>query len=463
MVLGAATTNTAIGMLFVLPAILPYGGPVLLVWGFLALTVVGLSAAMSLAELSSAMPDAGGQYVWVAMLAPKGPHRPMSYATALLSWAGAVCTGASTALGTTQLLFAMGTLINPNFVPTKWMGFLGLQGINLFTLLVCCFQNVIPKVAQGIISLSACLIIAFIATLAARNREWLSGRQVFVDNLIQETGWSNGIAFLIGSNSINWCYSTLDSIIHISEEIPNPRKNIPKALLLAIAVGFATGLPLILIYAFTLTDMETRYSVLSIMYEVFNQSKAAAIAFQIPFTISAGAAMFGIQVWQSRLAWTIACNRGFPFAKHLSRVHGAPFHSPIWALLWSAAFLALLGCLYLASDRAFNSLISASLVFQYTSYAVPISLLLWRGRSNFDHGPFWYPRLGLLANIIFLAWYPITVIFFSFPYGLPANSENMNYVAVVYGVTAIFFVALWFGYAKKHFTHPELGSTGHHL
>lgn len=77
MAIGASTTNTAVGVLLTLGAVVPYGGSVTLFYGFLVMAAVGLAAAMSLSELASAsaIPHLGGQYMWVAALSPPGPRR----------------------------------------------------------------------------------------------------------------------------------------------------------------------------------------------------------------------------------------------------------------------------------------------------------------------------------------------------------------------------------------------------
>jgi choline transport protein len=207
-----------------------------------------------------------------------------------------------------------------------------------------------------------------------------------------------------------------------------------------------------------MTDYATQTSVMATMYDIFGQSEAAAIGYQIPIFISAVGAMWGIHVWQSRLAWTIGLNDGFPLSEYLSKVHGAPFHTPVWALIGSAVFTSMLGFLYVASTTAFNSLVSAGILLQYASYALPIILLLMSGRNNLRHGPFWYPRLGLLANIVFLCWAPIALVFYSFPYTLPVDLGSMNYISVVLGVIGLLIVTLWFTYARKHFAPLGMGA-----
>jgi choline transport protein len=338
------------------------------------------------------------------------------------------------------------------------MGFVAYQLTNLITLALSAFEHLLPRITKGILAFTMCLLVALFVGLFAASDERRSAKDIFTD-FYNVSGWSTGVAFLIGQNGLNWGFSCLDAIVHIAEEIPDPSTNVPKALILTIIVGFVTGLPIVLAFCVNQTNYETQTSTMATVYVAFGESKAAAIAFQIAIFISAVGAMWGIHVWQSRLAWTIGLNKGFPFSKHIGQVMGAPFHTPIYALIWSAAFTSLLGFLYLGSQTAFNSLVSAGILLQYASYAIPIVLLLKHGRSRFQHGPFWYPRLGLLANIVFLCWAPIALVFYCFPYALPVEAGTMNYISVVLAIVALLIVFFWYIYARKNFSFPELGAS----
>lgn len=51
--------------------------------------------AFSLAQLTSAFPNAGDQYYWAARLTPKSWHRSASYVIGKISWASTICGCAS--------------------------------------------------------------------------------------------------------------------------------------------------------------------------------------------------------------------------------------------------------------------------------------------------------------------------------------------------------------------------------
>lgn len=459
--ISVTTTNTAVGVMLTIGTCMPYGGPILFVYGFIFMALVGLASATTLAELASAMPDPGGQYIWVAMLAPARSRRFLSYITGIFSWAGAVCTGASACLAGPQLLFSLVQLIDPTFEYRPWMGFLGFQAVNLACLIPSLFEKALPKVSRVLLMYIFVVFLAVFISLFAAGGDHQSAKAVFTYHN-NTSSWGDGVAFFIGLNGSNWSFSCLDAIVHVADEIPNPRKNVPKALMWSIAVGFVMGAAITLALLFNIADFDAEYSTLTIIYNKFGDSKAAAIAFQTILFVATIEAMWGIHVWQSRLAWTIGLNKGFPFSRHLGHVFGAPFHTPLWALLFSASFTSILGCLYLASETAFNSLISSGILFQYLSMAIPTILLLWRGRSTLQHGPFWYPKLGLVANITMIAWASVALVFYCFPYGLPIVMDEMNFVSAVLAVVLILSITLWFTYGKKRFTYPELGSSHYH-
>lgn len=109
-------------------------------------------------------------------------------------------------------------------------------------------------------------------------------------------------------------------------------------------------------------------------------------------------------------------------------------------------------------------MVTACIVLLYISYAVPITLLLIKGRNNIKHGPFWLGGFGLAANIVTLIWTLFTLIMYSFPYGKPVTAgckltitlvrqillgiltlpAAMNYVSAVYAVVFVLVFGYWF-------------------
>ncbi|KAF5519593.1 Swainsonine transporter swnT [Colletotrichum aenigma] len=429
-------TNTAMGILLTVGTTVPFGGAPLSFFGFILMALVGLSTATSLAELASAIPHLGGQYVWVARLSPASPRRFLSYATAIASWAGAVCTGASVCLTVPQVTLAMVAMTRPDFEYKPWMGFIGYHIINILTASVSCFERILPQLGSGCLIFTVLSIMAIVVSLFAGSTERVTSEQ-FSTDYYNISCWPKGVAFIIGINGLNWSFSCLDAVVHIAEEIPQPSKNIPKALVWTIAVGFTTG----------------RHAY------YFGTNKHAAFGLQSLLLVSTTGAMFGVQTWQSRLTWAFARSRGFPFQSYLRRMVPSPFNTPVWAILWSACWTALLSFVYLASETAFSSLISCGILLQYLSYAVPLVLLLCHGRPNFAHGPFWLPKLGYLANFVTLAWTAVALVVYCFPYYLPVSAAEMNYISVILVLIGLYIIAYWVLWGSQEFVLPEVEDT----
>lgn len=59
-------------------------------------------------------------------------------------------------------------------------------------------------------------------------------------NFNNETHWPDGIAWILGLLQSALSLTAFDVVLHMTEEMPNPRRDAPRALLYAIAVGGVT-------------------------------------------------------------------------------------------------------------------------------------------------------------------------------------------------------------------------------
>lgn len=70
---------TALGGVFIIGV--GAGGPPVIIYGWIGVCVFTTFVALVMAELCSRWPVAGGQYSWVAVLAPPRVSRQLSYIT----------------------------------------------------------------------------------------------------------------------------------------------------------------------------------------------------------------------------------------------------------------------------------------------------------------------------------------------------------------------------------------------
>lgn len=111
---GFSLTNSWFGLSAAMVTGINSGGPVLLVYGLILTFVISIGVGISLSELASAMPNAGGQYFWANELAPRKYARVASYMTGWFAYAGAVFTSASVSLSMASAIVGMYQLGHPD-------------------------------------------------------------------------------------------------------------------------------------------------------------------------------------------------------------------------------------------------------------------------------------------------------------------------------------------------------------
>lgn len=95
---GFSLTNSWFGISAALITGINSGGPILIVYGIILIALVSTCVGISLSELASAYPNAGGQYFWANELAPKKYANFASYLTGWFAWAGSMFTSASVSI-----------------------------------------------------------------------------------------------------------------------------------------------------------------------------------------------------------------------------------------------------------------------------------------------------------------------------------------------------------------------------
>ncbi|KAH0604526.1 uncharacterized protein H6S33_006903 [Morchella sextelata] len=416
------------------------GGAAIYIYGTILVALVHVAIGASLGELASAYPNAGGQYYWVIMLAPESYKRFLSYFTGVVSWAGAMITGASVSLVVGQGVVGIIILCRPEITYHPWMAVIGYQMINMLVFFLNCYSRILPNLSKAsfYISLFSFLVITLSILIA-------SPQKASIDSVFRGfsnfSGWdSNAICFFTGLLGVNWGFSCLDACTHMAEELPKPDRNVPKAILGTVAIGFVTSWVYSIAILFSIQDLDaiietpTFVPNLELFKQALRGSIAGTIALEILVLLTGIGCLMSIHTWQCRLMWSFSRDNGFPFSSHLSRVAPAPYNVPLWAHIFSTFWIAVLGFLYLISTSAFGSLVTGCILMQYVSYTIPVVLLMLQNRKLSNPGPFRLGRWGWLANGILVGWALFTLVFYSFPFVIPVTGGNMNYVSVVMAI-----------------------------
>lgn len=100
-------------------------------------------------------------------------------------------------------------------------------------------------------------IISVVTCLVRADKQ--SSRFVWTE-FDNNTGWPNGIAFLTGLVTPCFMFGGLDATLHLAEEVENPQRIIPRALISTVSIGFITGFCFSVGMSYTIKDLDTLLS-----------------------------------------------------------------------------------------------------------------------------------------------------------------------------------------------------------
>jgi choline transport protein len=207
------------------------------------------------------------------------------------------------------------------------------------------------------ISLLTCVLVTIV--LPATAVDHTDAKFIF-GTLDRSNGWSsNGMAFIVGLINANFSFAVLDSAAHLAEETPNPARNVPKAIMLTVIIGFLTAFPFACVLMYCLTDFEsvinspTNVPILQLFYVAYGKSQSAALATMAFVTISYLFSLFPQHAYQARMCWAFSRDNGMPFSKYWSHIDSST-HVPLRAHIFSVCIVFAIGLIYIASSTAFN-------------------------------------------------------------------------------------------------------------
>ncbi|PVH95857.1 amino acid permease [Periconia macrospinosa] len=440
---------------------LPSGGSTSVIWGLITAGVCNLCLAASLAEFLSAYPTAGGQYHWVAVISWKRWVPLLSWITGWINvsgWIALVCSGGL--LGS-QLIVGIIALFHPTYVAERWHQFLIYIVYTVIAFLINAFMNdLLPYVNKGAITWSiAGFFIISITVLACASPNYASAKFVFTD-FINETGWPDGISWLLGLLQGGLGLTGYDAVAHMIEEIPNPSVEGPKIMIYCVAIGTFTGFVFLMVMLFVSGgDAEAIISSptgpLVYILEHATKSRAGTVCLLVFPLLCLLFATTSIMTTSSRMTYAFARDGGLPASKYFAKVHPR-LGQPLNALLVTTALTIIFGFIFLGSSSAFNALISASVVALGVSYAMPVAINLMRGRKMLPPRAFVLPTaFAWFANILGVVYVIVTTVLFLFPPELPVTGSNMNYCIVAFAIIIVISTVQWFVDGRKNFTGPR--------
>ncbi|WVR04494.1 hypothetical protein IAU60_001498 [Kwoniella sp. DSM 27419] len=439
------------------------GGPVTILYGWVFVSLVSLAIAASLAEICSVFPTSGGVYYWSAMLSTPRYSAFSSYLTGWLGTVGNWTVTASITFGGAQLVLAAATLYHEDYVPTAWQTVLVYWAALLGSLLInIFFAKHLDKLNNVCLWWTGASVIVIIVTLLAMADTRNSGEFAFSHFDASASGWPSGWAWFVGLLQAAYTLTGYGMVAALCEEVKEPAREVPRAMVLSVAAAAVTGLVYLLPINFVLPDIEPLLSVASLqpmplLYKTVTRSAGAALGLLFLILGIWAFATIGSLTAASRCTWAFSRDGGIPMSQWWKQVN--PHHGiPINALILSTVVCALLGLIYLGNAAAFNAFTGVATICLGCSYAFPVLCSLLRRRKMVANASFSLGKAGFAINIITVVWITFSIILFCMPTAIPVTPSSMNYASVVFagfsGIAALWYVVN----ARKHYHGPTLSA-----
>ncbi|KAI1177384.1 amino acid transporter [Nemania sp. FL0916] len=439
------------------------GGPPGLIYGLIVALFWYSFIGLSLAELASSVPTAGGVYHWATIAGGPRWGRMLGFFTGWINFYGWMFDLAALVQITANIVVQLYTTYHQDtYVPEPWHVYVAYVAILWLSVLFVIFANrLVPHtqtlgmffvIVGGVITI---IVIAAMPKKHASNHfVWGS----FNENNL--TGWQGGVAFLLGVLNGAFTIGTPDAITHIAEELPHPRRDLPKAIGMQISLGFLYAFVFAIALSYAITDISqlqggiNTYPLAGI-YQQATQSAPATFGLLFILFLTSMCCCVGTVLTNSRAYWALARDNAVPFSGFFGRVNES-LSCPIEATLFVALFATGLGAIPLGSSSAFLALTGSFIVLTTVSYAIPFTANMLTGRKYFPPGPFHLGKLGYVINLTAVLLIALFDIFFFFPYSLPTSVESMNYNSVILVGTIAVSVIWWFLHATHHYPGPRV-------
>ncbi|EXJ63331.1 uncharacterized protein A1O5_11652 [Cladophialophora psammophila CBS 110553] len=436
------------------------GGTAGLIYLYIVVVIFFTLVNISMAEMASMAPTAGGQYHWISEFAPRSQQRLLSFIVGwlcTLGWQSGVAIGCFLAATEIQGLIVLN---NDSYVYERWHGTLLTIAIVLF---IAFFNTFLAKHLPLVEGMVLCLHIGgFICILVPL---WVLGPRgnsheiwtVFQDG----GGWgSTGLATLVGIITPATAFLGADAAVHMAEELRNASKTLPRVMLWTSIVNGALGFIMLITFCYTLGDLNsvlstpTGYPFIQVFYNATG-SKGGATAMSCILVLSAVANGMTNMATASRQLFAFARDKGLPFHTWFAKV-GSRFEIPINAVLFTVCFSVLFSLVNIGSTVAFNQILSLGVAALLSSYFISIACVTWRRVCNqplldrvFDLG-----RFGIPINLAALAFLALAFTMSFFPGAAHPTPQTMNWSSLAYGSVIIIGGVYYVFWARHQYVGP---------
>jgi amino acid permease (GABA permease) len=440
------------------------GGPAVIVWGWPFVGIMTLFVGLSMAEVCSSFPTAGGLYYWSAKLARKN-GAAWSWFTGWFNFLGQVAVTAGIDFGAAFFLTA--------FLNLQW-GYPATPGYTILMYgLILLLHGVLNQFGVRLVALLNDIsvwwhilgVLIIVGVLAIKPAHHQSASFVFT-HIANDTGWhSTFYVVLIGLLLAQYTFTGYDASAHMTEETRTAAISGPRGIVSSIVVSLFAGWVLLIGVTFAIQHYEPeRLSSTGVPpAQIFIDAAGSAVG-KLLLLIAIGAQLFcGMSsvTANSRMIYAFSRDGAVPGSAFWHRVNKRS-RTPTNAIWLAAAGAFLLGLPYLWNYTAYAAVTSIAVIGLYIAYVLPTFLRLRQGAS-FQRGPWHLGRWSTPVGIISVTWVAIITVLFMLPQVSPVTWLTFNYA--VFAVLAVIGFAgiYWLVSARKWFIGPRVQGTPEEL
>ena len=450
------------------------GGPIAISWGWPIICGLILLVALSMSELVSAFPTAGGIYWWASELG--GPA--WGWFTGWFNLAGLIGVVASVDYGCATFLSAFFALFSVDVGIVNFADGAGLGDIFIIFVCVLALHALVNIYSSHLVALFnnvsvwwhvlGVLVILGILVFAPDDHQSFSF--VFGET-INNSGFGDGMFWFyvlpLGFLLTQYTITGFDASAHISEETHGAEDTAPKGVWRSVFYSALIGWVLLLAITFAATDVDAINEGAGGALAVLGSSLGLT-AQKIVVGISCIGQLFcgmACVTSASRMTYAFSRDRAIPGWRLWTRLNHR--HTPVGAVLFVvvAALIITLPALWNVEAGipvAFFAVVSITVIGLYIAYAIPI-YLRWRigDGDGFKPGPWNNGAKYKWMNLIATIWVGIITVIFCLPFtpaGVPWNDEfawsSVNYAPLTVGGLILAVGIWWLVRARHTFTGP---------
>jgi len=417
--------------------------------GWPLVSLFSLAVALTMGQIASAFPTAGGLYHWGSILG----GRACGWATAWLNLGGLLTVLAAINAGTFD--FAVAALglpagSNPAMVKivaivamTLSQALLNHHGIRLTTLLTD---------FSGWLILAVATVLTVSLFLATPRFEWarlwtftnLSGLPADAPVFARQENlpWLFCLGFLLPAYTI----TGFDASAHTSEETVSAAVNVPRGIVRSVIISAAFGWFMIVALLLAIPNLqEAAEQGSSVVPWILRKTLPAPLgtAFLAGIVLAQYLCGLAALTSTSRMTFAFARDGGLPLSRWLRKVDPAT-QSPSIAV-WSSGILSALLVVLLR----YETIAAIGTVFLYCSYALPIAAGFWAHQRTWTRFGPW--ELGAAYRP--LAFISVAGCLFLLVLGVqPPNQQALP----ILGGTLGLMLVLWFAVERRRFKGPPM-------